>query len=232
VVEYDLESARMEVVHEGGDDLFNCHVQVEPGKGEDLMIQHNRGAVLDDEANQVRATGPEGATLYLISTRGDNLRRLPVGKPYTWPIQGHQVWLGRTGGILFTTGHDDEDDDVARAQGVIRVLGSGARESRVLSRGHLFHHPSLSEDGRFYVTETGCRPEGKETSLILLGSMRSGKVRVLCDSGSRTAEKYACPEPYFTPDCKWVIYNSGRTGSPHIYAATVPAGMLEELEEA
>lgn len=230
VVKYDLESARMEVIHEGGDDIFNCHVQVEPGKGEDLMIQHNRGAVLDDQGNQTRPVGSEGATLYLIDTNGGNLRRLPVGKPYTWPIQGHQVWLGTTGGIVFTTGHEVDAED-AMAQGVIRVIRPGDSASRVLATGHLFHHPSMSEDARFFVTETGCRPDWEETSLIVVGSIKTGRVRVLCDSGARNEKRYACPEPYFTPDCRWVIYNSDRTGTAHIYAATVPAGMLEELDE-
>ena len=42
--------------------------------------------------------------------------------------------------------------------------------------------------------------------------------------------QYTHPHPYFTPDCRWVIFNSDRTGIPQIYAARVPGGLLESLE--
>ena len=45
----------------------------------------------------LRLVGDEGATLYLINKDGGDYRPLPVGKPYTWPVQGHQCWIGTTG---------------------------------------------------------------------------------------------------------------------------------------
>ncbi|NQT12879.1 MAG: hypothetical protein HQ582_09020 [Planctomycetes bacterium] len=37
---------------------------------------------------------------------------------------------------------------------------------------------------------------------------------------------------FLTPDLKWVIFNSNRSGFPHVYAASVPEGMIEEVLEA
>ena len=40
------------------------------------------------------------------------------------------------------------------------------------------------------------------------------------------------PHAYLTPDLKWVIFNSDRIGFPHVHAASVPEGIIEELSKA
>ncbi|MCH7558921.1 MAG: hypothetical protein IIB56_15920 [Planctomycetes bacterium] len=40
------------------------------------------------------------------------------------------------------------------------------------------------------------------------------------------------PHAYLTPDLKWVIFNSDRSGFPHVHAASVPEGIIEELSKA
>ncbi len=224
IARFDLERGVFDVIHEGADDLCNAHTQLEPGQGRDLLIQHNRGAEIDDEGNLLKLVGDEGATMYLIDTDGGNLRRLPVGKPYTHPCQGHQSWLSDTGEILLTTGWDTADQ--ARAEGCLLKLRPGDEEALVVARGHLYCHPNASKDGRFFVSDTF------DGAKIVVGSIATGKTRVLCASGSSFGgPQYTHPHPYFTPDRRWVIFNSDRVGIPHVYAATVPEGLLESLDE-
>ncbi len=224
VLRCDLQTAEWDVVHEGGDDIWNPHTQLEPGSGRDILIQQNRGARLADDGTVISGCGEEGATLYIIDIDGGNRRDLPVGRPWTWSLQGHQVWLADTGDVVFTT--DWPDEDAGRREGILRRIRPGEAASEVVARGHLFDHPALSGDGRFFVTETW-----DPQSRIVVGSIETGNTRVLLNTGSGWSDHYSCPEPYFTPDCRWVIFSSERSGTPHVYAARVPEGLLEQLEE-
>jgi len=65
----------------------------------------------------------------------------------------------------------------------------------------------------------------------VVGSIKTGRWSVLCESGSSLSiPQYTHPHPYLSPDNKWVIFNSDRTGIPHVYAASVPEGLLDELD--
>jgi len=109
IVKCDLEAREWAIIHEGTD-ICNAHPQIEPGKGEDYLIQHNRGCEFDDEGRCIRLTGDIGATLYLIDSAGGNYRELPVGQPHTWRVQGHQCWIGDSGEILLTVSGPDADE--------------------------------------------------------------------------------------------------------------------------
>lgn len=222
IVRYDLEAGTRQVIHEW-DDIINPHPQIEPATGRDILVQHNRGCLLDDQGRCLRLVGPEGATLYLIDIDGGNRRELPVGKPYTLPCQGHQSWLGRTGDILLTVGGAPVEE---LEEGNLLRLRPGEPAATVVARGHAFWHPNASLDGRFFVSDT--IGDGR----LVIGSFRTGRTRVLCGSGaSCSSPQYTHPHPYLSPDCRWVIYNSDATGVPHVHAARVPEGWLEELED-
>ncbi len=223
IVRYDLQEGTREVIHEGRD-ICNAHPQIEPGRGEDYLIQHNRGCEFDEEGRCLRLTGEQGATLYLINKDGGDYRELPVGKPHTWRIQGHQCWIGTTGEILLTVSAPDPEEVVEK--GNLMALRPGDDQARIVARGHVYCHPNASRDGRFFVSDT--RGDGVP---IVVGSIKTGKNRVLCRSGaSLSTPQYTHPHPYFSPDCRWVIFNSDRTGIPHVFAARVPEGLLEELD--
>jgi hypothetical protein len=195
-----------------------------------VLVQNNRGSKWTDQGVSLASIGPEGATLFVIDIDGGNKRMLPVGKPHTWRCQGHQCWIGHTGEVLLaTTVHPDEVEGDHRAamkqQGNLLMVRPGDDEARVAADGWCFWHPSASLDGRFLVSDT--TPEGT----IVVGSLRTGKCRVLCESGTASGSpQYSHPHPYFSLDRKWVIYNSTATGVPQIYAASVPEGLLESLE--
>jgi len=223
ILRFNLETSEREVIWEQGEDMCNAHPQLDPGKGVDLLIQHNRGAIVDDTGRHLLLVGEIGATLYLIDINGGNHRTLPVGKPHTGRCQGHQCWIGKTGEILFTIG--GERDAIVKNGNLMRIR-PGDEAARVVARGAYFDHPNASRDGRFFSVDTHPGAD------IVVGSIKTGKWRVLCNSKSTLSRpQYTHPHPYLSPDNKWVIYNSDRTGIPHVFAARIPDGFLEELEQ-
>jgi hypothetical protein len=65
---------------------------------------------------------------------------------------------------------------------------------------------------------------------IVIGSNKTGKTAVVCESKTvPSGSQSTHPHPYLTPDLKWVIFNSSRTGFSHIYAARIPDAMVEDL---
>jgi hypothetical protein len=223
IVRVNMNTGAFRVIHERGQDLCNAHPQVDPGEGRDILIQHNRGAIVDEDGGIILLIGEIGATLYVIDVKGKNLRTLPVGKPYTHPCQGHQCWIGKTGEILLTVGGGPRKQ--LAEQGNLLRLRPGDAEARVVATGLYFDHANVSRDGRFFASDLA--PDAR----IVVGSIKTGRSRVLCETGSSLSRpQYTHPHPYLSPDNKWVIYNSDRTGIPHVYAARIPEGLLAELD--
>ncbi len=219
----DLETGTLRCVHEGAD-IFNAHVQLDPGRGDDLLVQHNRDGILDELGTIVLLVGEIGATFYLIDRDGGNLRRLNIGKPYSAPVQGHQLWLGPTGRILSTLVRRPGDD-----LSVPNLVTIGTGEERPtpvpVDRPWHFSHVGCTGDGRYFVCDSV--PDGR----IVVGSVRTGKTRVICESKSSFGRpQYTHPHPFFSPDARHVLFNSDRTGLAQIYAATVPEGFLASLD--
>jgi Tol biopolymer transport system component len=213
----DLGDGTHKVIHQDPE-ILNPHMQFEP-KGQDILVQHNRGGYLDEEGNIVRLVGEQGATIYLVDCEGQNVRRLPIGKPYTAPTQGHQCWVGTTGRILSTTADDAE-------AGNLFTVAAGDERPTPVARGTYFCHPNVSRDGRWFVSDVS--PGGE----IVVGSLETGRYRLLCESESSFGRpQYTHPHPFFSPDARHVLFNSDRTGLTQIYAAEVPEGFLEALAE-
>ncbi|MHC4168263.1 MAG: TolB-like translocation protein [Planctomycetota bacterium] len=201
--------------------IFNPHPQFEPGASKELMIQHNRGGQYSSEGERIRLVGPEGATLYLLSAPGGERTELQVGKPYTTPATGHETWIGETKEILLTV---MADGDYSPDKGNLLAVRAGSAP-RVVANGYKFNHLGVSRCGGFF-----CCDDWQGTAKIVIGSIRTGKTAVVCESkASMGGPQNTHPHAYLTPDLKWVIFNSDRSGRPHIHAASVPEGMIEEL---
>jgi hypothetical protein len=204
-------------------DLFilNPHPQFEPGLSKKLMIQHNRGGQYSTEGKRIRLVGPQGATLYLLSVPDGKRTELKVGKPYTTAATGHEAWIGKTGEILLTV---RAEEDYAPEKGNLLAVRPGS-SPRVVANGYKFNHLGVSRCGRFF-----CCDDWQGTAKIVIGSVRTGRTMVVCESkASMGGPQNTHPHAYLTPDLKWVIFNSDRSGSPHVHAASVPEGMIEEL---
>jgi len=215
VVLVDLNTGRREVI-DRDPSLCNPHPHFEPGEGKCILIQHNRGCRFSPEGERIHIVGPEGATLYLLSVPDGKRTPLQVGKPHTAPISGHEVWAGTTQEIWMTAG-----DLIAVREG---------EPARKLTKGFNFVHVHASRCGRFFL----CGNHRGQYDLVL-GSRKTGKTAVVCSAKTRTGGPPRTilnthPRPYLTPDLKWAIFLSNRSGSPQVHAASVPDGMVEKLE--
>jgi hypothetical protein len=204
--------------------ILNPHPQFEPGKSAHLMIQHNRGGKYTPEGKRVRLVGPEGATLYLLSVPEGKRTELQVGKPYTTPATGHEAWIGSTEEILLTVSAHGE---YAPEKGNLLGVRAGT-PARVVGKGFRFNHVGVSQCGRFFSCD-----DWQGSYKVVVGSTQTGASAVVCDTRtSPTGSQNTHPHAYLTPDLKWVIFNSNRSGFPHIYAASIPDGMIEALAKA
>ncbi|MHC4404867.1 MAG: hypothetical protein ACYTG0_34905 [Planctomycetota bacterium] len=204
--------------------ILNPHPQFEPGKGRQLMIQHNRGGTYSADGKLERLVGPEGATLYVLSVPEGKRTELQVGKPYTTACTGHEAWIGDTREMLLSV---SARDDYAPEKGNLLGVRAGS-PARVVARGYRFNHVGVSRCGRFFSAD-----DWQGTYKIVVGSVETGKTAVICDSKTSPSRSQSThPHPYLTPNLQWVIFNSNRDGFPHVYAARVPDGMMEELAKA
>lgn len=203
---------------------LNAHPQIEPGEGKQVMIQHNRGGKYTPEGKRVRLVGPEGATLFLLSIPDGKRTELAVGKPFTTPATGHEAWIGNTREILLTvSARDDYTFDKGNLLGV-----RAGRPARIVAKGYRFAHVGTSRCGRFF-----CCDDFRGTCKLIIGSNRTGKTAVVCESkASMKHGQSSHPHAYLTPDLKWVIFQSDRSGFSHIHAASVPDGIVKGLSGA
>jgi len=224
IIRLDFKEGDWQVIHEN-EDIINPHLQYEPSRGEDILVQHNRGGIIDENGNIIRLVGEEGATLYVIDSDGGNYRPLPVGKPYTNPVTGHECWIGDTREVLLTISASLEE---ALKKGNLLAARPGTKSARVVAKGYRFGHISASKDGSFFIGDAWNVP-GKP---VVIGSIETGRSMILCISGtSGGSPQYSHPHPYLTGDNKWVIFNSDRTGVPQVYVASVSEDLLASLTD-
>jgi len=202
--------------------ILNPHPQFEPSEGKYIMVQHNRGGQIDETGKLIKLVGEEGATLYILDVNSHKRTELMVGKPYTTPATGHEAWIGDTKEILLTV---VASDDFAPEKGNLLAVSAG-KPARVVCKGYWLNHVGTSVDGRFF----SC--DDTRTKDVIIGSMKTGKTAIICHSEtSYGREQNTHPHPYLTPDLKWVVFNSDRSGQPQIYVASVPDGVIEDLEK-
>ncbi len=201
--------------------ICNPHTQFEPSEGRQIAVQHNRGCRFAADGTRLSLYGEEGVTLYLVDVPGGEVTPLQVGPPYTNSTTGHEAWIGASKEILVSTriGQSGNTD-----RGNLFAVGAGG-PPRPVSGGYEFLHVNTSVCGRFFA----CDERGKKQ--IVIGSIRTGKNAVLCDSeASYQHGQPSHAHPYLSRDLKWVVFNSDRTGRTQIHVASVPEGLLESLE--
>jgi len=204
--------------------ILNPHPQFEPGEGRTLMIQHNRGGRFSPDGKLERLVGPEGATLYVLSVPDGKRTELQVGTPYTTPCTGHEAWIGNTQEMLLTV---SASGDYAPEQGNLLGVRDG-EPARVVAKGFRFNHVGVSRCGRLFSCD-----DWQGTFQVVIGSTQTGKTAVVCESKTSPGRgQNTHPHAYLTPDLKWVIFNSNRSGFPHVYAASVPEGLVDDLTAA
>lgn len=205
-------------------EICNAHSQFDAGTGHTILVQHNRGCVYAANGTSIRTCGQNpGCTLFLLDVSSGGITRLPIGSPYTAPLTGHETWIGKSDEIIFTV---RPIDGFTETEGNILTIKSG-ESYRQITPGVVMNHIGTTPCGRYFHADGG--PSGS----IIVGSPRTGRFVAICKSHSNFAKKFgqhSHAHAALSPDFRWVVFNSDRTGRPQTYAASVPKALLEGLD--
>jgi hypothetical protein len=165
-----------------------------------------------------------GPTLFSLAADGSDRRDFPIGAPITPWITGHTCWAGDSGHILGTLFKPYDD---GQRRGTVLELSHDWPTPRVLfDTEYCWNHVSASRCGRYFVVDSYELPGVP----ILLGSVRTGKTQVLCNSGtSGGGGQHTHAHPYITSDNRYVVFVSDRTGLAQTYIASIPEELLDWL---
>jgi oligogalacturonide lyase len=155
----------------------------------------------------------EGYALFVIDENGQNEQALPI-----LDENGHEAWLGPTGKIYSALRNDQRG---------IMVAAPGDRKPVMLVTGPpSFWHPGCDPTGKWIVSDTSWPDDG-----LQLICVETGKLCRLARSESQYGHsQWSHPHPCVSPDAKYVLFNSTRTGVPHVYVAAIPDEMKKKLQ--
>lgn len=177
-----------------------------------------------DDPDLLFYAGPLQDRVWLINRDGSNNRRLYARKPGEWIT--HETWIPGTRELAF----------VDWPHGIRAIQVDTGAERRVTSFNAW--HPVCNGDGTRMVADTNfpdiglqlfdprdgvgqpqtlCYPAASSLGEHWKGSFpyEHGPIKVY-------APQHTHPHPSFSPDGKYVVYTSDRTGHPQVYEATLP----------
>ena len=250
VMRIDLRTGKCKAIFEHPE-MINPHMQVDPVSSGDILLQLNPGSHVDENgAIHYCCTPGAGAAHVLINSDGENLRRLAIGEPITYPSSGHCCWMVGQHRIVVCTGwtlnpperfNPDVPADWAidkrhPATTLWTVGPENERPTPIVAPEHHFFHVSSGPGGRYAVCNS--TPGRRCKSEIVVVDLETRKYRTLVSQvqcqKSRT-ELFPHSLPYFTGDLKHVIYNvkddlslPGLQGFA-VHAVKVPEGFLESV---
>ena len=153
--------------------------------------------------------GANGWAPHLIDTDGTNLRE------YRFRRFAHHTWFGEEGrmqGTLLTPG-----------QGIV-LWTEGQEEPEEVASGRYYWHSGCSQDAQWIVSDTNWPKEG-----LYLIHVPSGVVTYICDPRSScTHPQWTHPHPSFSPNMKFVLFNSDMTGVGQVYLAVLTDEFLTQ----
>ena len=146
--------------------------------------------------------------LYLLNPDGSDIRRL-------CDYSHHHSWA-RDGKRIMFNGRDEQGK-----QQLYLINATGGTPRRVLEGFDGGIHPIISPDGRWIVTDVY---GGKFKDSLVLINIQTREFRKLVNVPTvhgRTHETGTHPHPSWSPDSKWVIYDSDETGNCQVYLVRV-----------
>lgn len=177
------------------------------------QITHTQIEPYEGKLLAIQAHDPEYPhhNLFCMNSDGTNFHRLDL--PYG---NGHWMWVGDTKKLM-----SNRDSD---HWGIV-LWGEGDREPHVVAKDLHYWHASCSMDGRWMVSDTNWPDDG-----LRIINVVTEKVELVCRPGSTCSHpSWTHPHPSFSPDMKYVLYNSNATGVGHVYLAELPTDLLASM---
>jgi len=155
----------------------------------------------------------EGYALFVIDEDGRNEQALPITDE-----NGHEAWLGPTGKIYSALRNEQRG---------IMVAAPGDLKPVLLVPGPPnFWHPGCDPAGKWIVSDTSWPDDGLQLICVDTGRM----CRLARSESQYGHAQWSHPHPCVSPDARYVLFNSTRTGIPHVYVATIPEEMKKKLQ--
>lgn len=158
--------------------------------------------------------GPDAQhrNIWLMNIDGTDMR--PLELPYG---NGHWMWIGDSKRIMSNL--------ESSCWGISTYREGDAEPEKIVSDGLTCWHGSCSVDGKWMVTDTNWPDNG--IHLICPETKKHAKI---CNSNSSNCHpQWTHPHPSFSPDTRYVVFNSDETGISHIYLAEVSDELKNSL---
>ena len=185
-----------------------------------------------DDSNLLYYAGPLTDRVWVINRDGTSNRRLYERKTGEWIT--HETWLAGTKELAF----------VDWPNGIRAVHADNGQERQVASFNAW--HAISSQDGSLMVADTNnpdigiqlfnplnsvgepitlCYPEATNEGKHWHGPFpyENGPIKV-------HAPQHTHPHPSFSPDNRYIVYTSDRTGFAQVYEAEIPDSILERIQ--
>lgn len=238
VLAIDTRTGKMSEVFSHPDNL-NAHLQVEPTRGKQFLMQLLAGSGRGPDGVPGKLTG---VPLFVMNADGTNVRKLALGGVHSAESSGHMAWItGRDRvACCLDWNRESRTHDARHPQGNLGIVSPGDSKPQIFAAPeHGFYHVSVSRCGRYFVCDDfmDFQADAFRSRIgpirIVVGCFDTGKYRVLVRdclalgiAGSSNWE----PVPYFTADNRYVIFNSSPHGTNQVFAAAVPADFLKSLD--
>ena len=156
---------------------------------------------------------PDEYDLFVIDDEGREEQVVPIVH-----CNGHNAWLGPSEKIYAALSGD--------TRGIMVAAPGDAKPSMLVSGPPSFWHPGCDPAGKWIVSDTSWPDDG-----LQLICVETGKICRLAYSASQYGHaQWTHPHPSVSPDAQYVVFNSTRTGVPHVYVATIPPEMKTKLQ--
>jgi len=221
-----LPSGTLRTLCEGPDNR-NPHAQVDPGPSGQWLFQLLRDG---------------GVPVFVQPLAGGEAVPLPIGASWSAESSGHMAWVGHTGTVAVAVNwrRQEQRHDPRHPEGNLLIAAPGdARPTVFPAPQYGFYHVSISRCGTYFVCDDfmdfrtdNFVTRGAGPVRLVVGNLRTGRCRPLlsdCQAyGIAGSSRYE-PDPYFTADTRYVIYNASPFGLTQVFAAEIPAGFLDSL---
>ncbi len=210
-------------------------IDTETGESDVILVRDTVAHMMfcPDDSSLLYYAGPLKDRVWLINRDGSNNRRLYQRKPAEWIT--HEVWIPGTKELAF----------VDWPNGIRCVHAETGLERRVTSFNAW--HAICNRTGTLMVADTNYPDRGIQLFNPLDGV---GKPQLLCQANASNAgqhwrgpfpyehgpikvnaPQHTHPHPSFSPDSRFVVFTSDKTGHAQVYEAEIPSQLLERIND-